>query len=71
MTHYSRQNREQAAEADAVYAAMKRFTEGKPVPQGALQKSTGMKLPSILASLELLIAEEKVELVLKHEYKLK
>ena len=70
MTHYSRNNAEQVAHADAVYAAMKKFPRGKPLPKGALHENTGLELRSIIAALELLIAEGKVELVPKDEYRL-
>jgi hypothetical protein len=69
VTHYSRQNAKQAAEVDAVYAAMQQFPEGQPIPSGNLTKSTGLGLTSVIAALELLVFEGKAELVLKDEYK--
>ncbi len=71
MTYYSRQDPRQAAHVEAVYAAMKKYPEGKPIPPGALTRDTGLESKSVISALELLMYEGKIEQVLKVEYKVK
>jgi hypothetical protein len=66
VTHFLRSNKSHAECADEVYAVMAEYA-GRPVPPGTIMKRTSKSAVDVIAALELLFHEGKIEKVPMHE----